>query len=29
MTDPTQQNATNAQGTGTSPSQTHILNLAG
>jgi Domain of unknown function (DUF4150) len=29
MTDPTQQNATNAIGTGTSPSQTHILNLAG
>jgi hypothetical protein len=29
MTDPTQQNSTNAQGTGTSPSQTHILNLAG
>ncbi|MDE1183225.1 DUF4150 domain-containing protein [Paraburkholderia sp.] len=28
MTDPTQQNATNAIGTG-SPSQTHILNLAG
>ncbi|MFM0647716.1 DUF4150 domain-containing protein [Paraburkholderia bryophila] len=28
MTDPTQQNATNAIGTGTSPSQTHILNLA-
>lgn len=29
MTDPTQQNAANALGTGTSPSQTHILNLAG
>ncbi|WP_144138484.1 DUF4150 domain-containing protein [Paraburkholderia sp. BCC1884] len=28
MSDPTQQNATNAVGTGTSPSQTHILNLA-
>ncbi|SIO68661.1 DUF4150 domain-containing protein [Paraburkholderia phenazinium] len=28
MTDPTQQNANNAIGTGTSPSQTHILNLA-
>jgi|SRR5471030_1097857 hypothetical protein len=29
MTDPTQQNSTNAIGTGSAPSQTHILNLAG